>query len=224
MDVNNEPHPQERKRGTRTFTDQHGRKWGGIVNGASGLWVMPLHPKFSAPYTPPSKYIEPKPGDASEIYINYQALYNDLQEGQRAYEQRFMGLAMDKYTDTFETVLAKPTKWLKDAAGIAPTHPDVARACLAGNRWILGFTDQKPDWAYRFFPKEEDIRYDTPGEFSDVEVEEALESIQYPHQVGVDEWILSTKEKMRGSRADALMAEAAILEFASKNEEDQKVA
>jgi hypothetical protein len=220
--MDQDQHPQEKKRGHRTFLDQHGRKWGGIINGASRLWVMPLHPKFSAPFIPPSKYVQPVQNDSSEIYIDYQHLYNDLVESQAAYEQRFMGLAMDKYTDTFETVLNKPTKWLRDAAGIAPIHPDVARACISGNRWILGFSDQKPDWAWRFFPKEEDVALLSVSEFPDVEDETPAEAISYPHQVEVGVWILSNQEKVRGSRSDALMAEAAVLAFAETLETEQQ--
>lgn len=214
-----EPHPQDQARTTRTFRDQHGRPWGGVCETKTGHWVQPLVPKFSAPYIPPSKYVVPVPGDGSEVFIDYQRLQQDSTEALRNYELRTYAIAQSEYRDDPEKALKSPTKWLRDAIGNAPEHPNIARACMAGNKWILGFSDRKPDWAYEYFPviREEDEVLDLANEFPDVEDESESEVVlEYPHHQGGGVWLLSNQQKTKGgtSRAEAVEIEKAIAEFA----------
>jgi hypothetical protein len=215
--VTTEPHPQETNRTTRTFRDQHGRPWGGIIEQKTGHWVQPLAPKFDAPYTVPSKYVLPAPGDGSEVILDYPQLLRDLQVAWQKFEERQLAIAQSEYRDDPIKALKNPTKWLLDAIGMSPTQVNVVRACAAGNKWILGFTEKKPEWAYEFFPVvSESAVEDAILEFPDVEEEPEMVVTEYPHHVSGGKWLLSNGTHTKGgvSRDEALDIEKAIAEFA----------
>lgn len=212
-----QPHPQFVARSTRTMRDQHGREWGAIVENKTGHPVAPPAPKgWSAPVLPPEKYVQPLPGDSGELFIDYLAWHRDLVAAFAQYEERRIGLAHQRNPEDPEKLLRSPTRFFEKVVGDRPLSPDVARACIAGNRWILGLSEARPAWADDLLPKPalaepEVLR----AEFPDAEEESVDSGEPFPRKAsGVGRWTLSSGEVVRGTREEAEAAEAAVREFA----------
>ena len=135
------------------FTDQHGRKWGALVEGETGAPCSPmdlLHRTPAGnvpPWLPSGKYLDFDPLEQGRFTINYAHAIADAVQGQadwlRIVRQYAMGMYADKAAEQIET----PGPGLLAIVGPKPQGPELIEACEQGNKWALGFSDAVPDWA-----------------------------------------------------------------------------
>lgn len=219
-----EQHPQQANRTMRVFTDQHGRKWQAIIEVKTGRPVSPPWPRFKAPVYPETAFFRYGRGDQEgEIFIDYDAWLEQLDNAWRNYHQRLHDVAKAEYKDQRpEDMIANPTDQLISAWGDPPVHRDIPRAMRAKNKWILGQVDisLKPAWAEAILPTPKETEKELEQfEFPDVEVAPADEELPisaYPIHKGGGKWILSDKSVIGPcNKEKAQDAQKAILEFAN---------
>lgn len=153
-----EPSQADNRRFTR-LRDQHGRMWEGIMDIKNGGIVGPLRPvNVDPPLIPPTKYFRFPALQDGTFRIDYQAWISDREEGKRMYERRKIKYTQKMYGESAGEVLQKeqlPAELLR-IVGTEPDPVEPVLAASAGNKWILGLSDRKPEWAYEYFPEEEE--------------------------------------------------------------------
>lgn len=140
------------RRPTR-FTDQHGRKWSGIIEIKTGAPCSPLSPiGFNPPLKVPGKYMRFDPLEPSSVFIDYAAWIADLEQGKRLWDRKLVARAQTLYGEQAGKHIRKPPAELLQAVGELPPAVEPVQAAASGNRWILGLSHHKPEWAKKFFP------------------------------------------------------------------------
>lgn len=170
---------QPDKRREARFRDQHGRVWGGTISIQTGRPIGPLSPVgWSAPLDPPQQYFKFS-HLSDEFRIDYRAWIADRESAKQDYEERILKYAQSLYGEQAGTMLKRRPAELMRQVGDppAPTEPIVAAA--AGNKWILGLSDNQPKWAEKYFPTEEQqVRSRPITQLSDEDFEQFAD--QYP--------------------------------------------
>lgn len=147
---------QPDKRRSQRFTDQHDRKWSGIIEIKSGLPTGPIRPlDFNPPLDVPQEFIEYDPMEPSSIKIRYEKWIAALEDAKRKWEQRLVDRAQEMFGDQAGKYIKKPTSELLRRVGPEPKPVEPVQAAAAGNKWVLGLTPIKPKWAEKFFPEDE---------------------------------------------------------------------
>lgn len=153
------PTGQEARRRYQVFKDEHGRKWGAVIDfkadypDACGKFEPQ---KWRAPFMPDDKYLRI---DWSEnrLLIDYPRMLEDAQKSQDQWEADLDRYALGYYTDPEERgkAVKNPPRELLNLVGPRPhPHPDAVKACMAGHPWMLGLTKKdKPEWADAILPK-----------------------------------------------------------------------
>lgn len=150
---------QPETRAYRTYRDQHDREWGAPIDKRTGHAVGPWEPKFVAPWYPEAKYVKHHPRDDRLVQIDYDSNIHDLKEAHNAYDDLRLKAAMNMYGSAFPTKLGKTAEEdppeLREIVGLPPRPLAFPEAAKEGNRWVLGFTNTIPTWAYALVAAEE---------------------------------------------------------------------
>jgi hypothetical protein len=133
---------QEATRRPGTFTDQHGRKWSGMVDKRSGFPVSLIHPKgWQAPWMPPKgpEVFVFDRNDPTRFRINYEWLLQ-----QRANSAAEYDAERNKAAVTRGWTPDDPEKQeaLDMIVGRRESlqRPEIIKACMDGNPYALGLT------------------------------------------------------------------------------------
>jgi hypothetical protein len=168
---------QPERRKYRTFHDQHGRLWGSTIDITNGHSCGPWEAKFEAPWLPDFKYIHHHPTDDRLIVIDYDRNVLDAKDAMDAYDDVRLKTAMNQYGSAFTSKLGKtydedPPE-LKQLVGGPPFPVAWSEAAQEGNKWVLGFTNVIPSWAYPLLAQEAL----TPRKYLDADEEAALAEV-----------------------------------------------
>lgn len=145
----------------QVWTDQHGRPWFSIVNKRDDSQAPASPPTaegWTAPYAPGPEYLRMPPGDHrtyGRLEVDYERWLGDVHQSWEDRTARLDGYAR-AYAQSDDTLYAQlvahPSAAILAALGPAPLHPNYVKACMAGDRWALGFTDEMPAWARKLWP------------------------------------------------------------------------
>lgn len=150
---------QPDKRRHMRFTDQHGRKWGGIIEIKTGQPAGPIQPlDFNPPLDVPQHFLRFDPLEPNIIEIDYAAWIRSLEDAKHKWNQRLIDRAQRLYGDQAGKYVKKPSQELLEITGPEPHPVEPVQAAAAGNRWVLGLTPIRPKWADAFFPAEGELR------------------------------------------------------------------
>ena len=151
---------QRRKRAYAIYTDQHGRAWGAPIENKSGDPCGNLEPQFSAPLLIEDKYITIN-SRMRQIRIRYADKIRDIVEANNEWDTQMRAYARKEYGDKAGEAMKNPPPGLLDLVGPRPLERrEPIEAAMQGNKWILGLSPIKPDWAREFFP-DEPVRKET---------------------------------------------------------------
>ena len=148
------PTDQSRKRSYAIYTDQHGRAWGAIIENITGDPCGPLEPQFHAPVQPLDKFVTIN-SRQRQLHIRYADIILDIEDANNAWAASLREHALKMYGMQAGKAIADPPPELLELVGPAPkAHREIWEAAMQGNKWILGFSAEKPAWAEEFFPNE----------------------------------------------------------------------
>ncbi len=214
---------QATKRRYQFYTDQHGRRWGAVIEKSSGYPCSLLEPQsWRAPLLAEPKYMSID-AEENEVFIDYKTWIADDQQAQNDWNKLLREQAIKLYGQGAVTAaLLDPQPELLDIVGPRPTEmKGPLEAAMSGNKWILGLSDMKPEWAFEFCPVETEITEpgepDIRGKYPDAEV-----ASDYPKWAGPSKgWKLSDDsalERLEGEDKEAYKARAAQAELALHGE------
>lgn len=169
---------QNKQRGLGLFHDQHrdpkrfpdGRPWWCYTERPADGAAMPMPVGelipygWTAPWTPEAKYMQMSMGTLStnRFTIMYDRMITDYRQSWDEYYQRAateaaaLNLPIPDHGDAI-------TWKLKAIVGAPPRTPRIAEAALAGDGWLLGFTDVKNEYIERLLYSG-DLRIGRPNE------------------------------------------------------------
>lgn len=142
---------QAEERRYSTFTDQHGRKWGAVVDKSTGQPVGVIEPKFEAPFMPHQSFFVFDPNEPTFV-IDYDAMIESRRARLKEWEDAGYTFALAEYGDKAVEVMANPTPALLRYVGPKPDPHEIPEAAKAGNKWVLGFHPTMPSWAEKYLP------------------------------------------------------------------------
>lgn len=173
---------QRRKRAYAIYTDQHGRVWGAPIENKTGDPCGSLEPQFSAPLRPADKYITVN-SRRRQVVIRYADIIRDLVEAKAEWDHQLRDYARKNYGTKAHEAIANPPADLLDLVGPPPAEPrEPWEAAMQGNKWVLGLSPSKPEWAREFFPDEpvrkqrETFQIETTNRYPDADEPENEES------------------------------------------------
>jgi hypothetical protein len=132
------------------FTDQHGRKWFGSIEIRSGYPIR-VTPQFESPLRVPPRYMAYDPNEPNLITIDYERWVSDLEAAHQRWEDQLRKGAIKFYAEKAPEAIKNPPAVLLDAVGTKPQPVEPILAALSGNKWVLGLSPNKPQWADTYF-------------------------------------------------------------------------
>lgn len=145
---------QRAKRAYAIYTDQHGRTWGAVIENRTGDPCGPLEPQFVAPLRPNDKYITIN-SRRRQLVIRYADIIRDIEEATAGWDSQLRDYARKNYGTKAPEAIKNPPADLLDLVGPRPKERrEPWEAAMQGNKWVLGLTSAKPEWAMEFFPEE----------------------------------------------------------------------
>jgi len=156
---------QNKQRGLGLFFDQHrhptkfpdGRPWWCVTERPADGAALPMpvgelipYGGWTAPWIPEAKYMQMSMGtlQTNRFTIMYERMITDYRQAWDEYYQRAAGEAAVlnlPIPDHGDAITWK----LKAIVGQPPRTPRIAEAALAGDQWLLGFTDEKNEYIER---------------------------------------------------------------------------
>lgn len=154
---------QRAKRAYATYTDQHSRVWGATIENKTGDPCGPLEPQFQAPLMPNDKYIRIN-SRQRRVFIDYEAILKDIEDADNDWDGQLRDWARKTYGTEAPKAIQNPPPELLDIVGPKPRErKEPWEAAMQGNKWMLGESPKKPEWAKEFFPDNAPkIRSDKP--------------------------------------------------------------
>jgi hypothetical protein len=138
------------------FIDQHGRRWGAVIEIRTGHAVGAFEPDdFRAPVLPPNRHIHHVANDPVAIRIDYEGWVAESRRARLEYERRVREVATRLSAQgQVERMLAERPPELLDIVGSEPdvVDPLVIQAAKAGNPWVIRFEGDMPSAARAYFP------------------------------------------------------------------------
>ena len=148
---------QAERRINLKIPDQHGRIMH-VVYDRINPGVVGLYPQFKAPWIPDFRFYEiaADEGIPRKGVWNYQAVLADNRAGWDRYFDELLTLsgnmkgidAMAAYQNAKEGNWNEVPPALLRECGWTPDPDDYVKAAMAGNKWVLGFSDVIPKWAF----------------------------------------------------------------------------
>jgi hypothetical protein len=153
-----EKHPQVAQRRWQVFFDQHNRKWGAPIDIRNGSPAAPLQPLFKAPWVPPQHILKTgkDPERVQDLVIDYPTLLAERDAALEEWTKHMMKIGDAMHGEQFDP--QKPSPSVLRRAGTKPESPQIVLAAIAADPWILGFTEEMPEWATPYFLKKEEDR------------------------------------------------------------------
>ena len=146
------PTDQRMKRHYALYNDQHGRQWGANCENKTGDPCGNLEPQFVAPLRPLDKYITIN-GRRRQVVIRYAEIIRDIVEAENDWDTEMRSYARKAYGMKAGEAIANPPPDLLDMVGPRPNERrEPWEAAMQGNKWALGLSTAKPEWAQEFFP------------------------------------------------------------------------
>ena len=170
---------QESTRRPGTFTDQHGRKWAGMVDKRSGFPVGLIHPKgWRAPWVPPKgpEVFVFDRNDPTRFRINYEWILQQRAAAAAEYDAERTKAAVTRGWDPID-----PEK--QDALDMivgrrdSLQRPEIIKACMDGNPYALGLTDVVDKRVTPFIEKKKDRIAAIKSKLPDFSVQAESESL-----------------------------------------------
>lgn len=153
-----EKHPQVLERTFRFALDQHGRRWGANVHGRTHDPVERVKPQgWTAPYIPAPQFVKWRYDELDGRYrieIEYDADIRARREALTEWKKNLVRVGLQMNGSAFDA--RRPSPEVLQFVGPRPVPPEVPMAAKAGDRWVLGLSQAKPEWAHQFFPDVED--------------------------------------------------------------------
>lgn len=149
---------QRMKRSYAIYTDQHGRVWGANIENKTGDPCGNLEPQFAAPVRPMDKYITVN-SRRRQVVIRYAEIIQDIVEAEQEWDSALRDHARKAYGMKAHEAIQNPPPDLLDIVGPRPKERrEPWEAAMQGNKWVLGLSPNKPDWATEFFPDAPKVR------------------------------------------------------------------
>lgn len=209
---------QPSKRGYSTFRDQHGRRWGAVTENKTRHPVGMPEPKFKAPILPPVHLIRPKPGDDSELVIDYKSWLGELDAAHQQWDQTLREAAKKLYGQgAIAHAIENPQPELLDEVGPRPKtdRREFVEAASQGNKWALGETTAVPAWAQAILEEEKRIGPSrAPEQKKYLDADEEVAAVTFPKNKGFGRWEFSDGSVATMTKDAALEKEAALLQEA----------
>ena len=159
---------QPEARRAMIFTDQHGRKWHGIIEIKTGHPCTPISPLgWMAPLDVPQQFIRFSILEPNLVVIDYRKWISALEDALTTWRRKLTQTAKAMFPADAGKNIAKPPPQLLEEVGPKPGATEPVQAALGGNKWVLGLSDNKPPWASAYFPDKPEV----PVKFSDFEEE-----------------------------------------------------
>jgi len=148
---------QSQKRAYAIYTDQHGRPWGAVIENKTGDPCGPLEPQFRAPLRVDDKYITVN-SRMRQLTIRYADIILDIEDALETWNTSLREYARKEYGSQAHEAITNPPPALLDLVGPKPNGLGAREpweAAMQGNKWILGLSDAKPQWAEPFFTEKQ---------------------------------------------------------------------
>lgn len=139
---------QEESRVDLIMYDQWGRPWWAVLEKETMVPTGPLFPQFAAPWIPDQSYFQFF-GKQNPIRfrINLERIEEDLQQAHEERGRTIRALTL-KYFPGWSKKGPPPEVIEKvDGPGYGPMPLEVVWAAMQGNRWMLGFSKNRPEWS-----------------------------------------------------------------------------
>lgn len=167
-------------RRTVRLLDQHGRAYSASLDIRSGaptglidpLWVHQKGYSVPAYLVPPQQHIkfygDDRPG---EVYIDYDGWLADRKAGWRQHNTTTRDVELKIRGDKADT--KNPSAETREIVGPHPQRVELLLAMKKGNKWALGLSEKRPEWADQYIPLE---ALENEEEFPDVPDDEPTAS------------------------------------------------
>jgi hypothetical protein len=132
---------QQKARRYQQYTDQHGRRWGAVIEIKTGHPCGPWEPKFDAPWLPATEYLRIRPDHEAQpwaVVIDYDTAIADLKEAKHRFDQLCIARGIELHGDRFDET-APVSNAVKQIVGNPPKPWEPYKACKDGNGYLLGF-------------------------------------------------------------------------------------
>lgn len=131
---------QRMKRAWRVFTDQHGRRFGAVVDRGNNAPIGEFQPQgFIPPWLPTMRYAKWAEEGDLEFRWDYDAVAEDWSSQAASYYDEAVKLALQLPGDVpIPDVGGEVDRRIRAVLGVPPLSPAIPLACKAGDPWILG--------------------------------------------------------------------------------------
>jgi hypothetical protein len=160
------PKSQRDRRRYQHFRDQHGRRWGAVVEKDSGDSTGPIQAIGWEPpdprLLPPQAYLHSIPDELGMLQIDYDDWEAKTRLAIQDYEERKEMMAVAMYGAQASAALKDPPAELLRQIGVAtPQAWQPIRAMKRGHLWALLGVGERPAWADLYLPAiVKDTRHD----------------------------------------------------------------
>lgn len=177
---------QPMSRRYQRFRDQHGRRYGAMIELKTGdptCSIDPIgtkdSPPWTAPFMPDQKYLEVKRDEDGNVEVgqlvwNYKAMLRDARQERKLSDDRIEFFAQAMFGEGAGEAIAHPPPQLRRYMKDRPKAPQIIVAAMKGDPWVLGFEKGPcPDYLKPYFEETarvvdidgEDIELDLDPEF-----------------------------------------------------------
>ena len=132
--------------------DQHGREYDMVLELKTMSPTGPISPMFEAPIIPPQKYLRHNRREPTRVYIDYDGWEAEVRQRHAEYQEDRRVTAVKMFGQQAHRALQDNPEELRMVVGDPPPPVERILAAKSGNRWALGFTDARPEWADQYFP------------------------------------------------------------------------
>ncbi len=142
---------QHERREFALFTDQFGREWGAVIDVIARGACSAINPhNFTDRLQVPQKYLM---ADTvrRKLDVQLQRYLEDLEYGHKVYNDQLMDDAFQLFGDKAPQAIEERSPALLRLTGEPPQPTAPVKAAIAGNKYVLGLSDNMPDWAKPYF-------------------------------------------------------------------------
>lgn len=148
------------------FRDNHGRRWGAVIENKTGDPVGNIEPVgtkadglWRAPWMPAQKYLklardEDGAIEVGRLEIDYKTMLKDAKQQKKDADEWTEFVAQAIYGEKSGEAIDNPPAQLRRYMRGRPQSPEIIVAAMNGDRWLLGFEQGEcPDYLKPYFPK-----------------------------------------------------------------------
>lgn len=135
--------------------DEFGRTWETTIDFIANGPCAPINPKFKSPLDYPQKYLKFQGKIPHILKIDWDTWIADLEVGHRDWDTRLYDDAIMLFGQAGLKMYTDKAPELLRHTGPKPQPVELVKAAKAGNKFILGLSDQMPEWAKPFMVQAE---------------------------------------------------------------------